>query len=58
MGTPADVVKARMMNQPTDQYGKGLLYRHSVGKLVFKRNTRVGNFLDFLDFRETGKNGK
>jgi len=30
MGTPADVVKARMMNQPTDQYGKGLLYRHSV----------------------------
>ncbi len=23
MGTPADVVKARIMNQPTDQFGKG-----------------------------------
>ena len=23
MGTPADVVKARIMNQPTDQNGKG-----------------------------------
>jgi len=29
MGTPADVVKARMMNQPTDQNGRGLLYKNS-----------------------------
>ena len=29
MGTPADVVKARMMNQPTDAQGCGLLYKSS-----------------------------
>jgi len=29
MGTPADVVKARMMNQPTDAKGKGTLYKSS-----------------------------
>ena len=30
MGTPADVVKARMMNQPTDAQGRGLLYKNSI----------------------------
>ncbi|XP_034119104.1 mitochondrial uncoupling protein 4 isoform X1 [Drosophila nasuta] len=30
MGTPADVVKTRIMNQPTDELGRGLLYRGSV----------------------------
>jgi len=30
MGTPADVVKARIMNQPTDKRGKGLLYKNSM----------------------------
>ncbi|XP_017140781.1 mitochondrial uncoupling protein 4 [Drosophila miranda] len=30
MGTPADVVKTRIMNQPTDNKGNGLLYRGSV----------------------------
>lgn len=30
MGTPADVVKARIMNQPTDKFGKGLIYKSSV----------------------------
>ncbi|XP_017111642.1 mitochondrial uncoupling protein 4 isoform X1 [Drosophila elegans] len=30
MGTPADVVKTRIMNQPTDEKGRGLLYRGSV----------------------------
>ncbi|XP_023340141.1 mitochondrial uncoupling protein 4 isoform X2 [Eurytemora carolleeae] len=29
MGTPADVIKARMMNQPTDGNGRGTLYRNS-----------------------------
>ncbi|XP_054284363.1 mitochondrial uncoupling protein 4 isoform X2 [Macrosteles quadrilineatus] len=29
MGTPADVVKTRIMNQPTDANGRGLLYRSS-----------------------------
>jgi len=29
MGTPADVVKTRIMNQPTDVNGKGLLYKGS-----------------------------
>ncbi|XP_050083039.1 mitochondrial uncoupling protein 4-like isoform X1 [Anopheles aquasalis] len=30
MGTPADVVKTRVMNQPTDASGKGLLYKGSI----------------------------
>uniref|UniRef100_W8B3G7 Mitochondrial uncoupling protein 4 n=1 Tax=Ceratitis capitata TaxID=7213 RepID=W8B3G7_CERCA len=30
MGTPADVVKTRIMNQPTDEKGRGLLYKGSV----------------------------
>ncbi|XP_017850873.1 mitochondrial uncoupling protein 4 isoform X2 [Drosophila busckii] len=30
MGTPADVVKTRIMNQPTDELGRGLLYRGSI----------------------------
>ncbi|XP_055600616.1 mitochondrial uncoupling protein 4-like isoform X2 [Uranotaenia lowii] len=30
MGTPADVVKTRVMNQPTDLSGKGLLYKGSL----------------------------
>uniref|UniRef100_A0A6M2DNU4 Putative mitochondrial oxaloacetate carrier protein n=1 Tax=Xenopsylla cheopis TaxID=163159 RepID=A0A6M2DNU4_XENCH len=29
-GTPADVVKTRVMNQPTDAYGNGLLYKNSL----------------------------
>ena len=29
MGTPADVVKARMMNQPIDSNGRGLIYKSS-----------------------------
>jgi len=34
MGTPADVVKARIMNQPTDNNGKGLLYKSSMDCLA------------------------
>ena len=34
MGTPADVVKARMMNQPTNQNGRGLLYKNSFDCLM------------------------
>ena len=30
MGTPADVVKARIMNQATDHYGRGLVYKSSL----------------------------
>uniref|UniRef100_A0A7M5ECL1 Mitochondrial uncoupling protein n=2 Tax=Anopheles funestus TaxID=62324 RepID=A0A7M5ECL1_ANOFN len=30
MGTPADVVKTRIMNQPTDASGRGLLYKGSI----------------------------
>lgn len=29
LGTPADVIKTRVMNQPTDSQGRGLLYRSS-----------------------------
>lgn len=34
MGTPADVIKTRIMNQPTDSSGRGLLYRSSVDCLL------------------------
>uniref|UniRef100_A0A8D8UVR3 Mitochondrial uncoupling protein 4 n=1 Tax=Cacopsylla melanoneura TaxID=428564 RepID=A0A8D8UVR3_9HEMI len=34
MGTPADVVKTRIMNQPTDKHGRGLLYKSSVDCLL------------------------
>ena len=34
MGTPADVVKARIMNQATDQYGRGLVYKNSADCLM------------------------
>ncbi|PSN55684.1 hypothetical protein C0J52_03190 [Blattella germanica] len=34
MGTPADVVKTRIMNQPTDSKGNGLIYKSSVDCLV------------------------
>lgn len=34
MGTPADVVKTRIMNQPRDSNGRGLLYKSSLDCLV------------------------
>ncbi|XP_037094450.1 mitochondrial uncoupling protein 4-like [Pollicipes pollicipes] len=34
LGTPADVVKTRVMNQPTDSRGRGTLYRNSVDCFV------------------------
>lgn len=34
MGTPADVVKTRVMNQPTDRDGRGVLYRGSLDCLT------------------------
>ena len=34
MGTPADVVKSRMMNQPTQENGQGLLYKNSFDCLM------------------------
>jgi len=34
MGTPADVVKARIMNQPVDGSGRGTLYKNSVDCLL------------------------
>ncbi|XP_049818983.1 mitochondrial uncoupling protein 4 isoform X3 [Aethina tumida] len=30
MGTPADVIKTRVMNQPFDEKGRGLLYKSSI----------------------------
>lgn len=30
MGTPADVIKTRVMNQPFDEKGRGVLYKNSV----------------------------
>ncbi|XP_076309509.1 uncoupling protein 4A isoform X1 [Tachypleus tridentatus] len=34
LGTPADVIKTRVMNQPTDQNGRGLLYKSSIDCLL------------------------
>jgi len=34
MGTPADVVKARVMNQATDERGRGLVYKNSLDCLI------------------------
>ncbi|KAK8733191.1 hypothetical protein OTU49_006518 [Cherax quadricarinatus] len=34
MGTPVDVVKTRVMNQPTDDRARGLLYRNSLDCLL------------------------
>jgi len=34
LGTPADVIKARMMNQPVDANGRGLYYRGSIDCLL------------------------
>ncbi|XP_042897167.1 mitochondrial uncoupling protein 4 [Parasteatoda tepidariorum] len=34
LGTPADVIKTRVMNQPLDSNGKGLFYKSSIDCLV------------------------
>ncbi|KAG8182796.1 hypothetical protein JTE90_009109 [Oedothorax gibbosus] len=34
LGTPADVVKTRIMNQPTDKNGRGLFYKSSIDCLM------------------------
>ncbi|XP_059584933.1 mitochondrial uncoupling protein 4 isoform X1 [Alligator mississippiensis] len=34
LGTPADVVKTRIMNQPRDEVGRGLLYKSSTDCLI------------------------
>ena len=50
MGTPADVVKARVMNQPMDANGKGLLYRGSIDCLnkTLKNEGFFGLYKGFL----------
>ena len=59
MGTPADVVKARIMNQPTDEKGRGLVYKNSLdcfittvkGEGFFgKKNVLRKCFSDFFRF--------
>lgn len=34
LGTPADVIRTRVMNQPTDNQGRGLLYRSPLDCLL------------------------
>ncbi|KAI1303745.1 Mitochondrial uncoupling protein 4 [Halotydeus destructor] len=34
LGTPADVIKTRVMNQPTDPAGNGVLYKNSIDCLM------------------------
>ncbi|KAE8605318.1 hypothetical protein XENTR_v10015062 [Xenopus tropicalis] len=34
LGTPADVIKTRIMNQPRDKHGRGLLYKSSTDCLI------------------------
>lgn len=50
LGTPADVVKARIMNQPTDAAGRGILYRNSLDCLsqTIKGEGFMGLYKGFL----------
>ncbi|CRL00728.1 CLUMA_CG013984, isoform B [Clunio marinus] len=50
MGTPADVVKTRVMNQPTDNLGRGLLYKGSLDCLqqTIKREGMLALYKGFL----------
>ncbi|XP_044758642.1 mitochondrial uncoupling protein 4 [Coccinella septempunctata] len=34
LGTPADVVKTRVMNQPLDEHGRGMIYKGSIDCLL------------------------
>lgn len=43
LGTPADVVKTRIMNQPTDSKGKGLYYKSSIDCLL--KTIQEGGFM-------------
>ncbi|XP_059616899.1 mitochondrial uncoupling protein 4 [Phlebotomus argentipes] len=49
MGTPADVVKTRIMNQPVDSTGRGLLYKGSVDCLM-KTVSKEGFFALYKGF--------
>ncbi|GAB0096756.1 mitochondrial uncoupling protein 4 [Sergentomyia squamirostris] len=49
MGTPADVVKTRIMNQPVDSAGRGLLYKGSVDCLM-KTVSKEGFFALYKGF--------
>ena len=40
MGTPADVVKARIMNQPTDKSGRGECVRRSKDVIDTQENVQ------------------
>lgn len=42
MGTPADVIKTRVMNQPLDKDGRGLLYKSSIDCLI--KTTKAEGF--------------
>ena len=43
MGTPADVIKTRVMNQPTNEHGQGIYYKNSIDCLQKTvRNEGVG----------------
>ena len=55
MGTPADVVKARIMNQATDQYGRGLVYKNSADCLMqtVKGEGFLGSYLTNIQFSES-----
>ncbi|XP_057660917.1 mitochondrial uncoupling protein 4-like isoform X2 [Diorhabda carinulata] len=43
LSTPADVIKSRVMNQPTDKQGKGLLYKGSID--CFQKAVKEEGFL-------------
>uniref|UniRef100_A0A673MFX9 Solute carrier family 25 member 27 n=1 Tax=Sinocyclocheilus rhinocerous TaxID=307959 RepID=A0A673MFX9_9TELE len=53
MGTPADVVKTRVMNQPRDSNGRGLLYKSSTDCLA--QSVRKEGFVPSIkDFYQLG----
>ncbi|RXN06235.1 mitochondrial uncoupling 4 isoform X1 [Labeo rohita] len=51
MGTPADVVKTRVMNQPRDSNGRGLLYKSSTDCLVQSAPWSLTFWLTFEQMR-------
>lgn len=49
LGTPADVIRTRVMNQPTDEKGRGTLYKSSTDCLI-KTASKEGFFALYKGF--------
>ncbi|KAH8298127.1 hypothetical protein KR018_007100 [Drosophila ironensis] len=52
LSTPADVIKSRIMNQPTDAFGRGLLYKGSLDCLskLLKQEGLLAMYKGFIPY--------